>query len=551
MIACGFFLWGSRGLGRRWEIPLLFGLMAAFGLPLSWQNLLSGFHSQQFFLIGLSFGAMVWLPIAPPWSRRWWLGAVCALLALGSMASGLLAAAMVLVLVLLRRYRREITWAHAFPTLGLCTVFSIVGGLSQVRVPFHDPIMAGSVRDFVMTSLRSLQWPGPSTTWFAAAVWLPWCLLLGQVLRRGRRVAPGAEADANLGLVLAGLGAWVVLQVMATAYARGAGGPGPSSRYLDTLVFGLVVNALALPWLWQSAPSGSGSRRALALLGLVWAAGSASGMARQAVISISGDLPSTHGHFERCERNVRNYLATGVEACLQAPDIPYPSASSLLQRIRIPVLRELLPVSVRPPIALTAANGPGPFVRMDSRARATPEFQAAADGPRAPTGLSPPTPLLENRVTWGSFAAEGTSRPGNWSSSAVHPDGKGFLRFEVAGDLGEPGATLKLFSAGSRAVLAEIHPSKIPGNAWRTVYVREPRTPFVVQAQTGVSGQWLAFTEPVEMGPLSYWAWRMDRNGIWIAGFAAAAALLLSAEALVGARRAPGPLARPGTKQGT
>jgi hypothetical protein len=109
----------------------------------------------------------------------------------------------------------------------------------------------------------------------------------------------------------------------------------------------------------------------------------------------------------------------------------------------------------------------------------------------------------------------------------VQPTGSGWLKFEIAGLAATPGVTLELRDAKTRAILADVRPRKVPGNAWRTVYVPEPSDAFVVAARGGPQ-HWLAFGEPVEMGRLSYWAWRIVRNGLLIAELAAGAVVLLA-----------------------
>ena len=87
-----------------------------------------------------------------------------------------------------------------------------------------------------------------------------------------------------------------------------------------------------------------------------------------------------------CEQNVRDYLATGDETYLQSGAIPYPGVSSFLERIRIPELQALLPVSVRPPLPLTLGAGQTSFIAHNSR----PPSQAdpyAASAANAPTGF--------------------------------------------------------------------------------------------------------------------------------------------------------------------
>ena len=99
------------------------------------------------------------------------------------------------------------------------------------------------------------------------------------------------------------------------------------------------------------------------------------------------------------------------------------------------------------------------MVRTDSRVPAYAGREALAVSRRSePTGLSPATPLLENRVTWGSFGSAG-----EWRSTRVVPSGGGWLKFEVAGQLGTEGADLELRSAPALDLLARVIPNHVPG----------------------------------------------------------------------------------------
>jgi hypothetical protein len=146
--------------------------------------------------------------------------------------------------------------------------------------------------------------------------------------------------------------------------------------------------------------------------------------------------------------------------------------------------------------------------------------------------LSPQTPPLDDTSTWGSFAtadaASGTKR--TWKSKPLTASLGGWLKFETAGDLpSNAGAVrLQLFDAANGAVLAEVVPSRRPGNSWRAAYVPAPRVPFVVVATDASPTEWLAFSSPVEMGTLSYWAWQATRHGKLLLYGAALATVLVT-----------------------
>ena len=71
LLAVGLWWMFTRDCARRWHVPLLAVSAAAFGLPLAWENILGGFHSQQYWLLGLSALAIALLPFARPWTGAW------------------------------------------------------------------------------------------------------------------------------------------------------------------------------------------------------------------------------------------------------------------------------------------------------------------------------------------------------------------------------------------------------------------------------------------------------------------------------------------------
>jgi hypothetical protein len=512
MVAVGFYLFGLGFLARRWHAPLFILLAAAYGLPFAWGNVISGFSSQQFFLIGLSFGAIALLPAARPWSCRWCLGAACMTLAMVSMASGFFAAAVVLGLVLLLLYRRELAWSSAAPTLLVAAGLVVVGCLTRVTVPYLESAKAHSIGEFLGTFIQCAEWPVRklSNAWLAAVLWLPWCLLSWRMLRR--RDGAGRKAA----FVLLGLGGWVLLQLLATGYARGAGSYPPPSRYIDTLVFGAVVNALALAWVMQHGSAGVAARGARAFMALAWLAAAVGGSDDQLKRILQHELPNEGDYHRHCVANVRNYLATGDEAYLRPNEIPYPGTGKFLTRLGAPFLRAALPVSVRDPLPLAGPSAGG-FVRCDSR-----RYEAAQE-----PGLPPECPPLTNAIFWSSYGAGQTAAAGGWESRPLPPSKAGWLKFELAGQPAANGSSLEIRDAGTGRIMASVLPDRTPGNSWRSAYVRAPDRPFIVAARAPGRAAWLAFSQPVEMGALSHAAWRCVKNGLLLAEISAGAALAL------------------------
>jgi hypothetical protein len=303
---------------------------------------------------------------------------------------------------------------------------------------------------------------------------------------------------------------------------------------MDTLAFGAAANALALGWLLTLPAVHRLARPARFTLAVAWILALGLGLNGLIRGGVAGELAEAKAYYLKAEGNMRRYLATNDPRHLTGPDIPYPNADALVERLARPKLRALMPVPLRTPLPLEPATpaGGSPFIENDAR---------QAD-PKAPqrAGLSPATIPLDYAPSWGSHGAGGEGSPaqGEWKSRPValtHPDG--WLRFETAGQLGEPGLALELQDATSGAVLATVKPTRVPGDSWRAAYVPKPSVPFVVVARDQDPNRWLAFSGPAEMGPLSHWAWRANKHGVLIFTITAGVTLVLGLATLVPLRR--------------
>lgn len=528
-LATALWLIARRRLAPVSHAPLWFLAVALFGLPLAWQNILFGFHSQQYWLLLTSLVALALLPFARPWSFRWWIGAGAATLALFTMGSGLFAAAVVLLVLLFRLVCRDTPLRAAWPALALSLVLVAIGFLTRHEYPPHEHMKAKTVHDFVFSLVHSLQWPtsGPHE-WAAAILWLPWLVMAFRVLRPAAS-NPAASPHRDSGQLILSLGGWILVQLLATAYARGANADYPAPRYMDTLSFGIMANGLCLAWLRTSTPAFAS--RLFTGFAYVWLGVFGFGAFGLLKFNLEKDLPESRSYHFAAESHLRGYLATDDPAQLAFDDIPYPSASTLMERLAPRSLRALMPAAVRPPLPVTVASA-GPFV--EGRASQL----ALLTTPRL--GLSPATLPLASTPTWGTYTTEaGPATTGEWRSAPLTAPLQGWLKFEIAGQLGESSGSLalELRDARTDAMLAAIAPTKVPGDAWRAAYVRAPREPFVIVARDHDATRWFAFSAPVEMARLSYLTWRVSRHGLLLAQFAGGAALALLGFAWLAERR--------------
>ena len=521
-LAVAFWVVGPRWLAARWHAVFFVTMAALFGAPVAWQNILGGFHSQQYWLLLLSFLAMVSLPFARTWSARWFFGVAMATLAMFTMGSGLFAAAMVLGVVVVRLLRKTTTLRAAWPTVAFTLTLVVVGLVTRVEVYYHEALKAKTANDYFLSMIHSLQWPAPRAySWLALLLWLPWLLVAWRIVRD--------KTESTAALTILAFGGWVLTQILATAYARGAGGDYPASRYMDTLAFGMGANALAVGWLLSSAAASRWQGVARGIIAACWLGVLAWGIYDLARLAIVVEMPDAKRFCVKAEAHMKEFLASNDPANLANEDIPYPGAESLMQRLAHESLHSRMPMSIRAPLPMKpAASADATFVE-----NVAPQLKLDT-APRR--GLSPNTGALPSHKTWGTFGASGPRATGEWSSAPLTAPLNAWLVFETAGDIGRDGVALELRDAKTNSLLASVLPSKIPGDAWRAAYVRAPHVPFVVVARDESSTRWMAFSAPVEMGKLSYVAWQFAKHGALVAQLAAAAAALLGLAALASRR---------------
>jgi hypothetical protein len=468
-------------LGSDYRFPVLASVTLWLSLPYAYENTLWGFQSAFYFLLFFSFLAIWGLGFFRAYSWNWWLGAMGAVLACFSTASGFFAAGIVFILQTMRLFGKRRSFTEAVPTC-LCALAIIVIGL-YFRVTYlpHESLKAASAGAWLNVFARSLAWPYCETPILMVVMYLPWALCMFVM------VTTNASRSRLCVEILCAIGLWVIAQAAAIAYSRGANGNiAIASRYMDILGLGAVANALCALYLVRTMSWTGKPRTAALFFGAIWMAGSLGGAATlglQKVWSGPGKevlLPM--------EENVRGYVATHDRKYL-AGDLPYPDANRLASLLDDPTIRRILPAIVRPalPLAIPGDSG-NPFI---------------ANGYPAGIGTRP------YEKSWGSYSQSGPESRGSVESEVVRPK-LPYLLFEVAGNpRGTTALSLLNIETGQQApVTANI---QIDDN-WRAGIVRVPGRSLHIVARDDSTEDWLAFREPRELGRLTYYTGKIVSN---------------------------------------
>jgi hypothetical protein len=489
-LGLAWILWRLNGRRGLWLILGVFVL--ALAPPFGWENTLWGFQSSFYFLLGFSSLAILLLSQNRVFSAGWTLGGLFALLALFTMGSGFLAAFVVMGLIAVRCWREGRISASDGVTLLVCLLICLTGLWLMNVPPDHLALRPETLAHFLTALGRDLSWPWIDIPWVFPLVWAPFAILCyREVFQRNAPVS-------NYAFFLMGLGLWTLLQCLGLAYGRGMAGAGPASRYMDSLSMIPVVNLLAAQTLIRGAAAPLKRRKTFLAACALWCALVVIGFLNLLLHGTVAGFTHAGAYLSRQSATVRQYLADGDDKVIlmaRHMDIPYPDARKFLSMLKDPANRELLPASLRQPLAVV------PTGRMKN------DF--------IQKGYYDTLPVLVATRVWGSYdpvkedALEGAMR-----SEILPPPRLPYLRLRIAGYLDNARLKLELYDMEGRLIRAVI-PKRLPGERWVEMEVPSPRMPFYLQATDRKAGPggWFAFSEPVEVGRFTLAAESLRSSG--------------------------------------
>ena len=337
--------------GRKYAGLICFLLLPFFALPFAAENTVHGFQSQFYFANIFSVAAILGLGFGKPCGQVWFGGLLAAALAIFTMASGFLAAAAVVGLMILRVVKqRGVSRGEILTALGGLAVVAF-GLAVKVEVAQHAQLKAHSFGDFFGILLQNLAWPFGNAPVLAAVVCAPVALVAVKFFRGGFKEPRAAE------FVLA-LAGWSFLQALVLAYGRAR--IVESSRYFDALSMLPLINGAAL-FVLAAENDFSGRVKKCALpLALLWSVLLVFGLVQSARAVAANYLIGERAWGLAQVDTVRAFLATGDAAVMEhaaKPAVPHWSAVPVMEVLRQPKIVGIFPRDAFPPASPRATTG--------------------------------------------------------------------------------------------------------------------------------------------------------------------------------------------------
>jgi hypothetical protein len=500
-----FALWLAWSLWRLNERKNLNIILALFVLvlavPFSWENTLFGFQSSFYFLLGFSSMTLLLIPQNRPFTLPWITGVFFALLSLLTMGSGFFAVLTCPILIGINSYLKRQLTRYDVINLISCLLI-LVAGIALIQVQEgHARFQPETFLDFIKALSKNLSWPWVDIPFLFPILWCPFVILCYRVCFFSK------ETSLQYPLFIIGLGLWVLMQCTAIAYARGNSQIELAPRYMDLLSLIPVVNILSAHHLYNRLTENRKKRTLINIACTCWYALPVIGIIYLLINNSIQGFTNMGSLLAKQSETIGRYLTTNDDKIIleaRHMEIPYPDAKKLSLLLQNDAIRDLLPVSVRQPLAVVPSKN-------DQNGFTQNGYFSAMSG-------------MKDRVAWGSYdPVKRDQHTGFFKSGEIASPRLPFLRFNIAGYLDNSRLKLELYDMSNR-VLGAVAPKGLPKESWKSVDIRSPKIPFFIKAtdQSADHQGWFAFTEPVEIGYFSIIADSILSIGwlLFVSGFA-------------------------------
>ncbi len=398
------------------------------------------------------------------------MGTACGLLAIFTMGSGFLWAAPAMGGTLLDfalskdRSRRSLLGSFVFQVAVLC-----IGLLLMYSPPWHEPLRAKSISDFLSYFAHCLAWPVCGSK-LAAIVWHApiGCYVIHSLATRTRH----RKLDFFVLLYI-----WSIINIAGLAYARGAGGGYPTSRYYEIIVVGLISQGIVFLHLTTRLTGTRIGERLLQAGFWIWAIGL--GFTLYSNLDPAFDaLKNQSRQFGEIADNIKEYNATGNVDRLQAEPspLPPPLKDMLVPLFSSPGMQAIMPANLRKPVEIVFP--PTAAEPVEDNANTTILYASSRKG--LPSASTVSAPLLISGYRYWQVEFGGAFNYG-----------------DVAMYFKDP--------ASEESVRRQLLPPPREGEV-RSARIRVPTGNYTVGVSIAGERSWIRINRIAEVSSLSFWS---------------------------------------------
>lgn len=321
----------SKNLLKSQKNSLIIFSSILFSIPFGWENTLSGFQSQFYFLLLFSF-IFLWIIISfDSNSKSWWLFIPIGILCTLSLASGVITLIVGMFLIFLK-YILDKDKKKLQAIILLITLIAITLLLTP-SVEGHAALKAKSADQLINALTAILTWPYQGFL-LAIFIYSPILIIFFLLLKNKEYRDPTI-------LFLGSLGLWFFGQVLSIAYGRAA--DVNASRYIDIFSIGLLLNFIAFGFIQNK-----NKYKILNIFWFFWSFIVLTGLFYN-LNNLEYKLNFKKKHSLIQEYNVRNYLCSENIVYLNNDSylsIPYPDPSRLKNLLDNSTIRKILPGNI-------------------------------------------------------------------------------------------------------------------------------------------------------------------------------------------------------------
>ena len=313
--------------GKKFAVFCVFSLII-FMVPFGYENLLSGFQSQFYFVTLFGFLAIYFLLEKKEWSFFWFLGLICLLCSFFSLAGGLVFCLAISVTYLFLFFTEN----YRSKYLLLFVVFTIIFILEYILTPHiitHDDIKSSNIFSFFAAYNYWSAWP-LKLSFGGVFIYFP---SLYYIYKFSKKNVNQSNKKFYLGLIF-----WGFCQIASIAYSRGEiiFSVDKGSRYLDLISYSIIVNLVIILTIFPL--------KRQFLFSFIWGSIILTGVLLN-FSNVNNQLKLKGSQSLKQEANLKCFLKTNNTNCIynkKWKEIPYPWASKLESLLRDTTINKIV-----------------------------------------------------------------------------------------------------------------------------------------------------------------------------------------------------------------